>query len=89
MNILIFCLILICATYGSSFKTEEYEELKKKVELEEKNFILSRGPNMQKSNVEEDKKVGKKYYYVGTFIEVLLLCLHICLTSFKSNIISD
>ena len=61
-------MILICAKYGSSLKTEEYEEFKKKVEDE--NLILRRGPNFQKSNIEEDKKVGKKYNYVGTFIEV-------------------
>ena len=60
MNILIFCLILICAKNGSSFKPEEYEEFKKKVE--DKNLILNRGPNLQKSNVEEDKKVEKKSY---------------------------
>ena len=58
MNILIFCLILICAKYGSSLKTEEYEEFKKKVE--DKNLILKRGPNLQKWKVEKESyNVGK------------------------------
>ena len=86
MNILIFCLILICAKNGSSFKPEEYEEFKKKVE--DKNLSLKRGPNLQKSNVEEDKKVEKYFNYVGTYIEVY--CVYTYWLNFlKSSIISD
>lgn len=86
MNILIFCLILICAKNGSSFKPEEYEEFKKKVE--DKNLSLKRGPNLQKSNVEEDKKVEKYFNYVGTYIEVY--CVYTYWFNFlKSSIISD
>ena len=81
MNILIFCLILICAKNGSSLKLEEYEEFKKKVE--DKNIILRMGQNFQKSNIEEDKKVGKKYYYVGTFIEVYCVYMYILVQLFK------
>ena len=86
MSILIFCLILICAKNGSSFKPEEYEEFKKKVE--DKNLSLKRGQNLQKSNVEEDKKVEKYFNYVGTYIEVY--CVYTYWLNFlKSSIISD